>query len=111
MLCFMATAQDTKFLLMSSTRLSKVSYVALPMGGPDSLTEPLKAQPLIETGLKSPGGICWHPATKTLFVGDVAAQAIYKYKLGFSGNTMHIAGGQETAAIDVAAKWVACDVM
>lgn len=111
-LCSVAFASDTKFLLMSSTRLSKVSYVVLPVGGPDSLQEPLKPQPLIEVGLKSPGGICWHPAKKTLYVADGAAQAIYKYQLGFSGNTMHIVGKQETAAVNLGtSKWVACDVM
>jgi len=110
-LCSTAIAQDVKFLLMSSTRLSKVSYVALPAGGPDSLSEPLEAQALIEVGLKSPGGICWHPQTKSLFVADGAANAIYKYKLGFTGNTMHTIGEQVIAASNAAAKWVACDVM
>lgn len=110
--CSAAIAEDTKFLLMSSTRLSKVSYVALPLGGPDSLSEPLKPQPLIEVGLKSPGGICWHPAKKALYVADGAAQVIYKYTLGFQGNTMHIIGNQEIAASNLGTStWVACDVM
>jgi len=110
-LVYAAMAEDTKFLLMSSTRLSKVSYVALPVGGADSLKAPLEPQPLIETGLKSPGGITVHHALKKLFVADGAAEAIYQYQLGFSANAMHVVGGQVIVAKNVAAKWVACDVM
>lgn len=107
----MAELQDAKFLLMSSTRLSKVMYVALPHGGPDSLSEPLKPQPLIETGLKSPGGICWHPGSHSLYVADVGGSAVYKYRLGFSATSVHIVGSQEAVAKDVPAKWVGCDVL
>merc|ERR1719313_1212400 len=61
----------------------------------------MKPQPLIETGLKSPGGICWHAAKKSLFIADGAGQAIYKYQLGFSGNTVKVVGVQEIAAINL----------
>lgn len=97
-----AALESTKYLILSSPRLSKVVYMKI---GGSNFTKPL-----IEDGLKSPQGIAVENQKKQLFVSDPDSKKIWLFPLLFSDSSPSLyAGKQMVAAHNVEARWVACD--
>jgi len=90
-----------KYLIISAPRLSKIVYMKI---GTDKITHVL-----IDSGLRSPQGLCVDGKRNKLYVADPDAKKIYGYNLLFTAGVLMTDGLQAVAAQNVEARWVAVD--
>jgi sugar lactone lactonase YvrE len=104
----LAQEEDTflGFLLISTPRTSKISFVKLPRNGN---FEGLQPTDLITTGLHHPQGVAIDHKRKRLFVSDPDVQKIIAYQLDVKGDQLSCDGRQVVISEGVESRWVAVD--
>mmetsp|Transcript_35388 Transcript_35388/g.77447 ORF Transcript_35388/g.77447 Transcript_35388/m.77447 type:complete len:348 (+) Transcript_35388:137-1180(+) len=98
-------SNPVKFLIVSSPRSAKLSYMRIHQGG---LNGQGPVEDLITAGMVDPQGIAVDQKRKRLFVADPDSRRIFAYPLTVSGTAL-AAGNPKIVADNIEARWVACD--
>mmetsp|Transcript_105906 Transcript_105906/g.297783 ORF Transcript_105906/g.297783 Transcript_105906/m.297783 type:complete len:338 (-) Transcript_105906:100-1113(-) len=101
-----ACADSPGFLLITTPRTSRISWVPLPE---DNNYVGLSPMILIDSGLQHPQGIAIDQKRKRLYVADPDVQKIFSYQLVISGNRLSCNGEQTVVSDDAESRWVAVD--
>jgi len=102
LLCF-SSAEDHKYLLISTPSMGKVVYINL------RATNTEQTKPLIDSGLSAPEGLAVEQSKKILYVADPELKAIYRYQLLVEDGELLQDGTRQVAAQNVEARWIAVD--
>lgn len=101
-----AYAESPGFLVLSSPRNAKVSWLRIPENGSFASTRP---QTLIDRGLLHPQGIAIDQKRKRLLVADPNAQKIYGYQMRVDGESLAVEDRQMVIATAIESRSVAVD--
>jgi len=99
-------AQSPGFLVISTPRNAKISYVQLPDDGNFNGVRP---KTLIDEGLHHPQGVAVDPRRKRLFVADPDVEKIYGYTFRVHGDSVSLSGQQSVVSDTAESRWVAVD--
>lgn len=97
------------FLIFSTPKSGKISYVKLPSNGHFEDLEPIDL--LGPSGLHHPQGLAVDHKRKRLFIADPDVQKVYYYQLAVKGNTLTCDGKQTIISEGAEARWVSVDGM
>lgn len=96
------------FLIVSSPRNARISWVRLPDGPPGNAT--LAPQTLIEGGaLLHPQGVAVDQKHRRLVVADPDNQTIWSYRLEVDGGKLHAVTPPDQIVHGLESRWVAVD--
>lgn len=101
-----AYAESPGFLLLSSPRNAKISWLRIPENGSFANSRP---ETLIDRGLLHPQGIAIDQKRKRLLVADPSAQKIYAYQMRVDGGSLAVEDRQMVIAAAIESRSVAVD--
>mmetsp|Transcript_124541 Transcript_124541/g.338276 ORF Transcript_124541/g.338276 Transcript_124541/m.338276 type:complete len:344 (-) Transcript_124541:70-1101(-) len=109
LLCGGADAGTRGFLIVSSPRNARISWVRLPDGPPGGAAR-LAPQTLLEGGaLLHPQGVAVDQKHKRLVVADPDNQTIWSYRLEVDGGRLHAVTPPDRVVRGLESRWVAVD--
>lgn len=104
--CWGACAQSPGFLLISSPRNAKVSWLRIPENGSFAHVRP---ETLIDRGLMHPQGIAVDQKRKRLLIADPSVQKIYSYQMRVDGDALTVEDKQTVVSTAIESHSVAVD--